>query len=106
MGERTPHVQNADLGEVLAVLQQTIDQRAASLPEGSYTTRLLSETEDFPLKKVMEEAGEVALAAKDHDHDHLRYEAADLLYHLLVLLKRWQVTPAELAGELKARFKG
>jgi phosphoribosyl-ATP pyrophosphohydrolase len=45
----------------------------------------------------------VALAVKDDDHDHARYEAADLLYHLLVLLQRVGISLEELAGELDAR---
>ncbi|MCL2883469.1 MAG: hypothetical protein FWF30_03255 [Coriobacteriia bacterium] len=40
---------------------------------------------------------------KDEDHDHIRYEAADLLYHLLVALEKAEVDLAELAGELDAR---
>ena len=43
------------------------------------------------------------MACKDNDHDHIRYEAADLVYHLLVVLERYGVTLDELAGELNAR---
>ena len=45
----------------------------------------------------------VALAAKDGDHDHVRYEAADLVYHLMVCLERQGVSLEELAGELGVR---
>ena len=45
------------------------------------------------------------MACKDGDHDHIRYEAADLVYHLLVVLERYGVTVEELAGELDARMK-
>ena len=45
------------------------------------------------------------MAAKDRDHDHIRYEAADLVYHLLVVLERYGVTVEELAGELDARMR-
>ena len=71
----------------------------------SYTARLLQGPEDKVLKKVTEEATEVALACKDRDHDHIRYEAADLVYHLLVCLERYGVTVEELAGELDARHR-
>ena len=52
---------------------------------------------------LAEEASEVIMACKDDDHDHIRYEAADLVYHLLVTLERYGVTTEELAGELDAR---
>ena len=103
MGERTINVQPGDLGKTLSELTAVIEQRHYELPEGSYTTKLLTEPIDYVLKKLIEEATEIALAAKDDDHDHIRYEAADLLYHLLVILERVGVTPQELAGELNAR---
>ena len=43
------------------------------------------------------------MACKDADHDHIRYEMGDLLYHLLVTAERYGVTLPELAGELDAR---
>ena len=103
MGERTPNVTDGDLAETLDYLAAIIHERRDASPEASYTARLLQGSEDERLKKVAEEAVEVALAAKDHDHDHVRYEAADLLYHLLVVLEAEGVTLAELAGELDAR---
>ena len=45
------------------------------------------------------------MAAKDADADHLRYEIADLVYHLMVVMARWDLTPGDLADELAARFK-
>lgn len=103
MGERTPNVQPADFGAVIAELAQVIAARRDASPEESYTARLLQGPADTPLKKVVEEACEVTLACKDADHDHIRYEAADLVYHLLVVLERYGVGLGELAGELKAR---
>ncbi|MDR3052428.1 MAG: phosphoribosyl-ATP diphosphatase [Coriobacteriales bacterium] len=105
MGERTTNIQNGDLGETLARLTQTIRQRRTATPDASYTARLLTHNEDELLKKIGEEATELVLAVKDHDHDHIRYEAGDLLYHLLVLLERTGISPEELAGELDARMK-
>jgi phosphoribosyl-ATP pyrophosphohydrolase len=104
MGERTANVQPAALGETIEELVAIIASRSQLLPEGSYTTKLLSGSEDKLLAKVVEEAAELLMAAKDRDHDHLRYEAADLVYHLLVALQRYNVTPEELAGELRARM--
>ena len=57
------------------------------------------------MKKLAEESSEVIMACKDNDHDHIRYEAGDLVYHLLVTLERYGVTLDELAGELNARMK-
>ena len=103
MGERTENVKNGNIGETLESLAAVIHGRADASPETSYTARLLSGKEDSLLKKLAEEASEVIMACKDDDHDHIRYEAADLIYHLLVTLERHNVTLEELAGELDAR---
>ena len=105
MGERTENVVNGDLGETISGLAAVIRDRRGSSPETSYTARLLSGKEDSLLKKLTEEATEVVMACKDDDHDHIRYEAADLVYHLLVTLERYGVTIDELAGELDARHR-
>jgi phosphoribosyl-ATP pyrophosphohydrolase/phosphoribosyl-AMP cyclohydrolase len=71
--------------EALPGLERTLRDRAAERPEGSYTVQLL---DDPPLigAKVMEEAEEVARAAREESDDRVDNEAADLLYHLTVLL--------------------
>jgi phosphoribosyl-AMP cyclohydrolase / phosphoribosyl-ATP pyrophosphohydrolase len=98
-GEPAP----ARLGDVLAGLTAVLEQRKRDLPEGSYTTQLLSGPQDKLLKKIAEESGEVIIAARDHDNAQTRYEAADLLYHLLVVLVREGVTADDLAAELAGR---
>lgn len=103
MGERTANVAPGQIGKTLESLTALIHERWDADPEQSYTARLLNGPEDGLLKKVMEEAGEVVLACKDTDHDHIRYEAADLVYHLLVCLERYGISVDELAGELDAR---
>src|SRR4051812_12996022 len=72
--------------EVLPGLERTIAGRAAAAPEGSYTARLLA---DPPLigEKVREEAEEVARAAREETDERVAEEAADVLYHLAVLLR-------------------
>ncbi len=105
MGVRTANVEDGNIGETLTSLAATIHGRRDASPEQSYTARLLTDVEDELLKKIAEEASEVIMAAKDDDHDHLRYEAGDLVYHLLVVLERYGVTLDELAGELNARMK-
>lgn len=105
MGVRTANVQDGNIGETLTGLAEVIHGRRGASPEQSYTARLLQGEEDELLKKIAEEASEVIMACKDDDHDHIRYEAGDLLYHLLVTLERYGVTLPELAGELDARRK-
>ncbi|MGX1402061.1 phosphoribosyl-ATP pyrophosphohydrolase/phosphoribosyl-AMP cyclohydrolase [Bradyrhizobium japonicum] len=76
------------LGEyqILQTLEQVIIDRERQRPEGAYTTYLFEKGVDKILKKVGEESAEVIIAAKNRDHEELRWEAADLLYHLQVLL--------------------
>lgn len=105
MGERTANVVPGDIGVTMKGLAEVIHGRREASPETSYTARLLTGPEDKLLKKVAEEATEVVMACKDEDHDHIRYEAADLVYHLLVTLERYGVTIDELAGELDARHR-
>jgi phosphoribosyl-ATP pyrophosphohydrolase/phosphoribosyl-AMP cyclohydrolase len=72
--------------EVLPGLERTIAQRAADAPEGSYTARLLADP-PFVGEKVQEEAEEVARAAREETDERVAEEAADVLYHLAVLLR-------------------
>jgi phosphoribosyl-ATP pyrophosphohydrolase len=68
-------------------LAATIDARAASGGEASYTKKLLERGAEHCAKKLGEEAVETVIAAIENDRGHLVAESADLLYHLLVLLK-------------------
>jgi phosphoribosyl-AMP cyclohydrolase / phosphoribosyl-ATP pyrophosphohydrolase len=102
----------------LETLWSTIESRAAARPEGSYTTHLLTGGVDAVARKVTEEATEVLLAAKDdasaeaRDGDRtassgaLAGEAADLLYHTLVLLAERGVPPGTVIEHLRARHQG
>lgn len=92
-------------GKVMKALEQTIESRVGANPEESYTAKLLNPESDLVLKKIGEEATEVVMAAKDGDTDHLRYEAGDLLYHLVVLCKREGISLNDLGAELFKRFK-
>ena len=94
-----------DIGVTLKSLSETIHGRWSASPEESYTSKLLNGHEDQLLKKIGDESCEVVMAAKDRDHDHLRYEAGDLVYHLLVVLERYGVTLPELADDLNSRMK-
>ncbi len=137
-GESAPVSQ---IGATLEALASTIEARRSAGAE-SYTYRLLTDEVDTVLKKVMQEADEVALAAKDVESwacsslaatlafeegrgneedvdelavelpeeyvaavDHLRYEAADVVYHLLVVLERYGIALDEFAAELNNRMR-
>ena len=71
--------------EALPALERTLDSRAGERPLGSYTVELLDDPPRIG-EKVMEEAEEVARAAREESDERVEEEAADLLYHLLVLL--------------------
>ena len=104
-GSQNCNVQPGNIGETLEGLAVTIHARRDVSPQESYTARLLTDVEDELLKKLAEEASEIIMACKDRDHDHIRYEAGDLVYHLLVTLERYGISLDELAGELNARMK-
>lgn len=71
--------------------------------EGSYTNYLLTKGVEKICKKVGEEASESIIAAVKGNRDELRYEAADLMYHLLVLLYNQKLTPSDIFAELQKR---
>lgn len=81
-------------------LEKVIKQRQKNMPEGSYTTELLQQGTARIAQKVGEEGLEVALAAVQQDRDHLKAEAADLLYHLLVLLADQGIDFSEIEKSL------
>jgi len=93
--EAAPH-------EALPALDRVLAQRAAERPEGSYTAQLLA---DPPLigAKVREEAEEVARAAREEDDGRVAQEAADVLYHLAVLLRSRGLDIADAEEVLNGR---
>ena len=105
MGVRTANVQDGNIGETLTGLAEVIHGRRDASPQESYTARLLTDVEDELLKKLAEEASEVIMACKDNDHDHIRYEAGDLIYHLLVLLENQGLSLTDIEEELTRRHK-
>jgi phosphoribosyl-ATP pyrophosphohydrolase/phosphoribosyl-AMP cyclohydrolase len=92
-------------GHLLTRLARTIAQRAAQRPKGSYTTDLLAGGVGKVSQKVGEEAVEVVVAANSEDDDRLASEAADLLYHLLVLLQARGVPLDAVLRELESRAR-
>ncbi|MCY8115585.1 bifunctional phosphoribosyl-AMP cyclohydrolase/phosphoribosyl-ATP diphosphatase HisIE [Bacillus spizizenii] len=89
--------------DIINELERVIAERQAEMPEGAYTTYLFREGVDKILKKVGEEASEVIIAAKNRDHEELKWEAADLLYHLLVLLREQALPLDDVLDVLKKR---
>ena len=87
------------LDELFAVIQD----RQLEQPEGSYTARLLQEGTARIAQKVIEEAGETAIAAVQGDREALSGEVADLLYHTLVLLADSGLKPQEIWEVLRSR---
>ena len=84
-------------------IDPAIADRAAAPPDQSYTAKLLAGGPAKPAKKLGEEAVEAAIAAVQGDHDGLVGEAADVLYHLLVMLAARGVTLAEVEAALALR---
>ena len=84
-------------------LEARVHERAAASPEQSYTRKLIDKGVAHCAKKLGEEAVETALAAVGEDREHLIGEAADLLYHLLVVLEARGVKLAEVEATLGAR---
>ncbi|SRR6266496_271153 len=93
----------SDLGATLLELYDVVVSRNRERPEGSYTTYLLDQGLDKILKKIGEEAAETIIAAKNEQSGPLISEAADLLYHLIVLLAARGVTLTQLSQELIGR---
>lgn len=96
--------------QVLAALDATITARKVDPPPGSYTASLFAGGVDACARKVVEEAAEVAFAAKDAaagtaDADAVAAEAADLVYHLLVLLAERDVPTAAVLAVLAERAR-
>jgi len=91
--------------EIIAELFAVIESRKAELPADSYTASLFTHEkgEDAVLEKLGEETTELLLAAKDGDDDALTHEAADIVYHLLVLLSMAELELDDLRRELRER---
>ncbi len=90
--------------DVVSDLWSVFDERKKGQSESSYTCRLLN-NRNLLLKKIAEESSEVLLAAKDRNRGEVIYEAADLIYHLLVLLYDEGITLDEVYKELEGRRK-
>jgi phosphoribosyl-ATP pyrophosphohydrolase len=84
-------------------LYTDIAAKALASPETSYTAKLISQGVEKCAKKFGEEAVELAIAAVQGKRDEATKEAADVLYHLLVLLKASDISPEDVMAELARR---
>lgn len=87
---------------VMADLLRTIEERRTNPNPVSHTSKLFA-SENLRLKKVVEEAGEVLMAAKDHDKERLAEELADLLFHSLVAMRAEGVEARDVVEVLAKR---
>ncbi len=94
---------NKDISAVLRDLYGVVCDRKVNPKEGSYTNYLFNKGIDKILKKCGEEATEMVIAAKNPSHEELKYEIADLLYHMTVLMVECGVSWEEVATELANR---
>ena len=90
---------------VLQELLDVINQRVADKPEGSYTVELIEEGPGRIAQKVVEEAGETAIASVSQTADDVANEMGDLLYHCMVLLASLKM-PADMVWEVLAERRG
>ncbi|MDR6901612.1 phosphoribosyl-ATP diphosphatase [Rhizobium miluonense] len=90
-------------GFTLSDLERIIEERSKASPDESWTAKLFAAGQPKAAKKLGEEAIEAVMAAVTDDRDNLTYEAADLLYHLLVVLKIAGIPLENVMGELEKR---
>ncbi|MBL8309572.1 MAG: phosphoribosyl-ATP diphosphatase [Burkholderiales bacterium] len=100
----------ADANDTLRRLAQTIAARRGADPASSYVAKLLSRAPDAALKKVGEEAAEFIMACKDaelddsaEDRARVVAEAADVWFHMLVAMSRYQLSGSDVLAELARR---
>ena len=90
---------------VMQELLDVINQRVSEKSEGSYTVSLIEEGPGRVAQKVVEEAGETAIASVSQAHDDVANEMADLLYHCMVLLASLKM-PVDMVWEVLAKRRG
>jgi phosphoribosyl-ATP pyrophosphohydrolase/phosphoribosyl-AMP cyclohydrolase len=91
--------------DFLITLQDIIDSRKAEMPENSYTAKLFQKGINKIAQKVGEEAVELIIEAKDENRDLFLNEAADLMYHLFVLLSARGCRIEDVTEVLRERHK-
>ncbi len=95
--------ESEDISDVFEKVMGVILDRKKNPKEGSYTNYLFDKGIDKILKKCGEEATEIVIAAKNPDHEELRYEIADFMYHVMVLMAETGLSWTDIARELASR---
>ena len=90
-------------GFSLSDLESIVAERSKASPEQSWTAKLVAAGQPKAAKKLGEEAIEAVMAAVTGDRDNLTYEASDVLYHLLVVLKIAEIPLENVMAELERR---
>ena len=90
-------------GFSLSDLERIVAERSKASPDQSWTAKLVAAGQPKAAKKLGEEAIEAVMAAVTGDRDNLTYEAADVLYHLLVVLKIAEIPLENVMAELERR---
>ncbi|MBB3138212.1 phosphoribosyl-ATP pyrophosphohydrolase [Rhizobium pisi] len=90
-------------GFSLSDLERIVAERSKASPDESWTAKLVAAGQPKAAKKLGEEAIEAVMAAVTGDRDNLTYEAADMLYHLLVVLKIAEIPVENVMAELERR---
>ena len=102
--DELPDFERSEKGPgVLEELFSVIQDRKEEMPEGSYTTQLFNEGVERIAQKVIEEAGETAIAGATGDREGIVREMSDLLYHSLVLLSALGAKPEDVWEDLRSR---
>lgn len=96
---------NSEKISFLVYLQDLIDQRKAEMPEGSYTSRLFQKGLNSIAQKVGEEAVELVIESSGNNDNFFLNEAADLVYHMLVLLSARNCRIEDVVEVLRLRHK-
>lgn len=90
--------------DIYDTIYHVVQERKHADPKSSYVASLLHKGDNAFLKKIVEEAGEFCFACKDNDTHEIIYEAADVIFHLLVALGAKNIHPERIVTELKRRF--
>lgn len=89
----------------LTQLEAVIHSRKEKMPEGSYATSLFKDGLDRILRKIGEESGELIIAAKNQDKTQISNEAADLLFHMIILLHQQGMSLTDVVEVLRQRHE-
>jgi phosphoribosyl-ATP pyrophosphohydrolase/phosphoribosyl-AMP cyclohydrolase len=104
--KRIPERQGDRAARAVTLLEQVVAQRLRDLPAGSWVTQLAERGVGYTAQKVVEEAGETIVAALQLDDEGLKGEAADLLFHLTVLLRQRGLSLDDVGEVLLGRHDG